>query len=65
MSKMKLRECPVCGHEAWPIAYGMVGPDAAKEDPKTVFAGCVMVMDDDGYAAEWRCQSELCGHEWY
>ena len=37
-----VRRCPVCGQEAWRIAYGMMMPDAMSEHPKTEFAGCCM-----------------------
>jgi hypothetical protein len=37
-----VRKCPVCGHESWRIAYGMVMPDVMAENPQTEFAGCCM-----------------------
>lgn len=75
MAKKKLRKCPVCGHESWPIAYGMMGPDAWEKMPReTAFAGCVVVTGprenpDTGAieygAPEWQCQNEHCGYEWW
>ncbi|MEN8583107.1 hypothetical protein ABFP37_10405 [Burkholderia sp. RS01] len=67
-------ECPVCGHEAWPIMYGMVMPDARDENPKTEFAGCCIDYEQRVYPAtgnvemgipEWACQNRECRHRWW
>ncbi|GAB3523501.1 hypothetical protein [Arthrobacter monumenti] len=75
MGKKKLRKCPVCGHESWPIAYGMMTPDAMEELPaETVFAGCAVVEEQRVYPAtgqieygvpSWQCQNDQCRHQWW
>lgn len=68
------RKCPVCGHEAWRIMYGMVMPDAKEEHPRTVFAGCVVLTEERYYLGsgktelgvpQWACQDAECGHRWW
>ncbi|HEY8294248.1 MAG TPA: hypothetical protein VIG41_02820 [Micrococcaceae bacterium] len=67
------RKCPVCGHEAWPIAYGMMTADQ-EQTPKTVYAGCCLQMlarvnpltgEQEMGIAEWECQNPDCGHQWW
>lgn len=52
--------CPKCGHEAWPVRYGMWLPDRGKPAPKVVMAGCVIEPD----APQWTCLYVDCGYEW-
>ncbi|MHC6219807.1 hypothetical protein [Arthrobacter sp. MMS24-S77] len=68
------RRCPVCGHEAWPIMYGQVMPDARDELPKTEFAGCCIDSERRIYPAtgkveigtpKWACQNDDCRHRWW
>ena len=68
------RNCPVCGHEAWPIAYGMMTADAQARSTKTVFAGCCLKIESrinpqtglpEMGTAEWGCQNPACGHQWW
>lgn len=68
------RKCPVCGHEAWRIAYGMVMPSARQTMPKTEFAGCIVMDEMRVYPAtgkvefglpKWACQSSECRHRWW
>jgi hypothetical protein len=72
--KAATRRCPVCGHEAWRIIYGMVMPEAREQYPKAEFAGCVMVEEQRIYLAtgkvewgtpDWACQNPECGHRWW
>lgn len=65
------RRCPICGHEAWPIAYGMMVPSAWETMPKTEFAGCVVTQAKNVYPAtgavefgvpKWACQNPECRH---
>jgi hypothetical protein len=69
-----VRKCPVCGHESWRIAYGMVMPDVMAENPKTEFAGCCMDYEARVYPAtgkvemglpKWACQNAECRHRWW
>ncbi|MHA7143794.1 hypothetical protein ACX80U_03650 [Arthrobacter sp. TmT3-37] len=66
--------CPRCGHEAWPIAYGMVPPSVQEENPRVVYAGCVMSEEwrpdpatgEPRYGTpEWECQKSGCRHRWW
>jgi hypothetical protein len=68
------RPCPLCGHEAWPIIYGMVLPDTMEQYPKAEFAGCVVLEELRIYPStgkvesgvpEWSCQNPACGHRWW
>ncbi|WP_144672869.1 hypothetical protein [Arthrobacter sp. U41] len=68
------RGCPICGSEAWRIAYGMVMPSARQAMPNTEFAGCVVVDEMRVYPAtgkvefgtpEWACQNPECRHRWW
>lgn len=68
------RNCPVCGHEAWRIIYGMVMPDVREQYPKAEFAGCVMMDEQRIYPStghiewgtpKWACQNAECGHRWW
>lgn len=68
------RKCPVCGHEAWRIAYGMIGPSDRQMMPKTEFAGCCIDMEIREYPAtgkteigtpKWACQNPECRHRWW
>ncbi|QTG82575.1 hypothetical protein [Arthrobacter crystallopoietes] len=52
--------CPRCGHEAWPVRFGMWVPQPDKPAPKAVMAGCVIGPDEP----DWACQNEECGYEW-
>lgn len=72
--RIPTRKCPVCGHESWRIIYGMVGPDAVEENPKTEFAGCCIVSEMRVYPATgkvemgtpaWACQNAECRHRWW
>ncbi|QOD04353.1 hypothetical protein [Pseudarthrobacter sp. BIM B-2242] len=72
--KTATRRCPVCGHEAWRIIYGMVMPDTVEQYPKTEFAGCVMMHEQRIYPAtgqvewglpKWACQDDECRHRWW
>lgn len=68
------RNCPICGHESWPIAYGMMFEADQQAMPKTVFAGCCLEMSMRNNAvtgepemgiAEWECQNPDCRHQWW
>lgn len=69
-----IQTCPVCGHEAWRIIYGMVLPDTREHHPYAEFAGCV-VMDEmriyprtgkvEMGVPEWACQNADCRHRWW
>lgn len=68
------RKCPVCGHEAWRIAYGMILPSARESMPKTEFAGCVVMEEMRVYPVtgkvefglpKWACQNPECRHRWW
>ena len=69
------RKCPVCGSEAWRIAYGMIMPSAREAMPdNTEFAGCCIDMEirEDPATGkteigtpEWACQSQECRHRWW
>lgn len=69
------RKCPVCGSEAWRIAYGMIMPSAREAMPeKTEFAGCCIDMETREYPAtgkteigtpKWACQNPECRHRWW
>lgn len=68
------RKCPVCGHEAWRIMYGMVDPSIMGENPKTEFAGCCINMDvrinpttgkPESGAPKWARQNPECRHSWW
>lgn len=68
------QKCPVCGHEAWRIAYGMVLPSARQTMPKTEFAGCVVMEEMRVYPStgkvefglpKWVCQNPECRHRWW
>ena len=68
------RKCPICGSEAWRIAYGMIMPSAWETMPKTEFAGCCidMVVREDPATGkteigthEWACQNPECRHRWW
>lgn len=68
------KKCPICGGDAWPIVYGMIGPDAYEESPETFFAGCCIDHQTRVYPAtgkvehgvpKWACQNELCRHRWW
>ena len=67
-------KCPVCGHESWRTAYGMMMSDAMAEYPKTEFAGCCMTEEVRIYPVTgkvesgvptWACQSPECRHRWW
>ncbi|MFC7847104.1 hypothetical protein ACFUTU_01365 [Arthrobacter sp. NPDC057388] len=69
-----VRKCPICGHESWRIAYGMMMPDAMAEYSKTEFAGCCLTTEERIYPAtgkvefgipEWACQNPECRHRWW
>ena len=69
-----VRKCPVCGHESWRIAYGMMASNAWAEHPKTEFAGCCVIVEERFYPAtgkvefgvpEWACQNPKCRHRWW
>ena len=66
-----VRSCPVCGHESWPIAYGMITPDDMAQHPKTEFAGCCIVHEErlnrrtgqlEYGVPEGACQNVACRH---
>ncbi|MFF1384663.1 hypothetical protein ACFVWT_13965 [Arthrobacter sp. NPDC058288] len=69
------RKCPVCGSEAWRIAYGMIMPSAREAMPEnTEFAGCCIDMEIREYPAtgktemgipKWACQNPECRHRWW
>jgi len=68
------RNCPVCRHESWPIAYGMMTADAQAGSPKTVFAGCCLEIESrinpqtgmpEVGRPQWECQNPVCGHQWW
>ncbi|MDQ6753999.1 MAG: hypothetical protein M3017_11425 [Actinomycetota bacterium] len=68
------KNCPICGHEAWPIAYGMMFEADQQAMPKTVFAGCCLEMSmrnnpvtggPETGIAQWECQNPDCGHRWW
>jgi hypothetical protein len=68
------RRCPVCGHEAWRIAYGVILPSTREAMPKTEFAGCVIDVAIRGNPAtgreeigtpNWVCQNPECRHRWW
>ncbi|BBE21865.1 hypothetical protein MN0502_07480 [Arthrobacter sp. MN05-02] len=72
--KDQVPSCPVCGHSAWPIMYGMVPPNVYEAHPETVFAGCVITEElwtdpvtgvADHGVPEWECQSDRCRHRWW
>jgi hypothetical protein len=72
--RVATRRCPVCGHEGWGIAYGMIVPSARQEMSKTEFAGCVIVEEQRIYPAtgnvergtpKWACQNPECRHRWW
>jgi hypothetical protein len=72
--KAATRKCPVCGHAAWRIIYGMVMPDVMEEYPKAEFAGCVVMEEQRLYPTtghvewgvlRWACQSPRCRHRWW
>lgn len=67
-------KCSVCGHEAWPVAYGMIMPDILEEHPKTEYAGCVVMEEVRIYPAtgkveigvpQWACQNPDSRHRWW
>ena len=68
------RRCPICGSEAWRIAYGMIMPLARETMPKTEFAGCILMDEMRVYPAtgkiefglpKWACQNPECRHRWW
>ncbi|WP_143019225.1 hypothetical protein [Arthrobacter sp. ov407] len=68
------RRCPMCGNEAWRIAYGMMPPSARERVPKTVFEGCMILMESrenpasgktETGAPKWVCQNPDCRHRWW
>ena len=68
------RKCPVCGSEAWRIAYGMIMPSARQTMPETEFAGCIVMDETPVYPAtgkvefgspKWACQAPECRHRWW
>ena len=69
------RKCPVCGGEAWRIAYGMIMPSAREAMPEnTEFAGCCIDMEirEDPATGKteigipkWACQNPECRHRWW
>lgn len=69
------RKCPVCGSEAWRIAYGMILPSAREAMPDNIeFAGCCIDMVVREYPAtgkteigtpKWACQNPECRHRWW
>ncbi|MDQ0733112.1 hypothetical protein [Arthrobacter sp. B1I2] len=68
------RKCPVCGHEAWRVMYGMIMPDTREQFPKAEFAGCGMMEELRVYPAtgkvemgvpKWACQNPECRHRWW
>lgn len=72
--RRRLKKCPICGGDAWPIAYGMVGPDAHEESPETHFAGCCIDHQERVYPTtgkveygvpKWACQNDGCRHQWW
>ncbi|GAA2134455.1 hypothetical protein GCM10009825_18090 [Arthrobacter humicola] len=73
-SRAATRRCPVCDHEAWPTAYGMITPSMRESMPKSEFAGCVIdmaVRDNPATGREeigtpkWACQNPECRHRWW
>lgn len=74
MPARKLRNCPVCEHEAWPITYGLLSPEAMENRPeKSVYGGCTMLVgpfhdpitgEMKWDAARWECQNPECKHQW-
>lgn len=72
--RKRLKKCPVCGSESWPIVYGMIGADAYEKSPETYFAGCCIDYQERVYPAtgkvehgvpEWACQNDGCRHQWW
>lgn len=72
--RKRLKKCPICGGESWPIAYGEVGPGAWEKSPETYFAGCCIDHQARVYPAadkveygvpKWACQNTECGHQWW
>jgi threonine dehydrogenase-like Zn-dependent dehydrogenase len=70
----ELKACPVCGSEAWPIAYGMILGDTVRENRKVDFAGCVMEYEErinpltgdrEHGVPQWACQNRECRHRWW
>lgn len=68
------RKCPICGSEAWRIAYGMIMPSDRREMPKTEFAGCAIMVEERIHpttgnvelgTAKWACQDPECRHRWW
>ena len=68
------KKCPLCGHEAWRIMFGMVMPDVRTQYPNTVFEGCVVMEEMRIYPAtgkvesgvpRWACQNPECRHRWW
>lgn len=71
--RVQTKACPICGHEAWPLAFGMIPSNEQARMPKTEFAGCCIelvqrinpVTGEVEFAApEWACQNRACGHWW-
>lgn len=68
------RRCPLCGSEAWRIAYGMIMPSARDAMPKTEFAGCAIMQEEridpatgkvEYGTPKWACQNPECRHRWW
>jgi hypothetical protein len=69
-----VRQCTVCGHEAWPIVFGMVLPGDRQDYAKAEFAGCCVVHEErlnprtgqlEYGVPEWVCQNAECRHRWW
>lgn len=73
-TRQRLRDCPICGSNSWPIAYGMMTSDAQEKSPQTIFAGCYITSEQRVYprtgrveygVPQWACQNAECSHEWW
>jgi hypothetical protein len=52
--------CPRCGHEAWPVVYGMWIPSYDGPEPKVIRAGCVI----EPGRPDWQCLNDDCEYSW-